>query len=50
VLLPAEPPDDMTELVQSIHHMPFVSAAGVIWKSGTDFACSGIDLSDYWTQ
>lgn len=47
VLLPTEPPEDMKQLVQSTKHMPFVTAAGVVWKSGDEFRFSGLDINSY---
>lgn len=47
LLLPSEPAKDMQELVSQAVHLPFVSGAGVIWKSGGDFESSGIQLADF---
>lgn len=50
VLLPAEPPEDMKQLVRSTQHMPSVIAAGVVWKSGHNFCFSGLEMNNYWAK
>lgn len=50
VLLPTEPPEDMKQLIQSTQHMPFVSAAGVVWKSGDEFCFTGLNMNAYWPE